>query len=196
FIYDRVSGETALVSHNVDGDVGNSTSYASAISADGGTITFTSQASDLVADDTNGRYDIFTALNPLANVETLVFDFDGIDGGTSFSQGGFTMAAPAGGHSDEGASLRWHDGSANPADQDFILTRDDGGSFNIIGLDHLFGDFRITTDAGDVLFSSSATGTDIAVNLYGITSAVFETGSEVGGATPAHIDNLDISFIA
>ena len=48
-----------LVSTNNSGTAANESSYGSAVSADGQFVAFTSLASDLVADDTNGRSDVF-----------------------------------------------------------------------------------------------------------------------------------------
>jgi Tol biopolymer transport system component len=60
FVRDLRSGTTTLVSVNKDGThTGNSYSAAPVISADGRFMAFQSSASDLVATDTNGTYDIF-----------------------------------------------------------------------------------------------------------------------------------------
>ena len=63
FLYDRVAGTTVLVSHaaNLATKAGNKPAYAPNISADGSWITFSSRATDLVADkrDGNGSSDVF-----------------------------------------------------------------------------------------------------------------------------------------
>ncbi len=61
FVHDRQTGETSLVSVSSDGVQGSGDSRASSISADGRFVAFSSEASDLVPDDTNGRSDIFVA---------------------------------------------------------------------------------------------------------------------------------------
>lgn len=53
------AGITTLVSVDSAGNQGNNQSYSSAISADGRYVAFISEASDLVAGDTNGSPDIF-----------------------------------------------------------------------------------------------------------------------------------------
>ena len=59
FIHDRQTGETKLVSVNNAGVQGNDYSLSPSISADGRFIAFMSNASNLLADDTNGAEDIF-----------------------------------------------------------------------------------------------------------------------------------------
>jgi len=59
FAHDRQTGATLLVSQSLGGGVGNGGSYAPALSADGRHVAFDSLASDLVAGDTNGGYDVF-----------------------------------------------------------------------------------------------------------------------------------------
>jgi tricorn protease-like protein len=61
FVHDRQTGQTTRVSLASSGAQSNSSSIAPAISADGRFIAFDSAASNLVADDTNGRRDIFVA---------------------------------------------------------------------------------------------------------------------------------------
>jgi Tol biopolymer transport system component len=56
---DRFTGETKLVSATAAGVEGNGDSFAPAISADGLTVAFDSEASNLVAGDTNAVSDVF-----------------------------------------------------------------------------------------------------------------------------------------
>ncbi|WP_127995561.1 beta strand repeat-containing protein [Piscinibacter defluvii] len=59
FIKDLRTGDLRLVSSNAAGEVGNGTSTAAAVSADGRFVVFQSTASNLVSGDTNGVSDIF-----------------------------------------------------------------------------------------------------------------------------------------
>jgi hypothetical protein len=59
FVRDRESGETQRVSVSSTGAQANGNSWDVAISADGRYIAFTSEASNLVAGDTNGTIDVF-----------------------------------------------------------------------------------------------------------------------------------------
>jgi Tol biopolymer transport system component len=59
-VHDRYTGETSLVSMRPDGTPGGGTSLYPHNSADGRYIVFSSYASDLVSDDTNGfTFDVF-----------------------------------------------------------------------------------------------------------------------------------------
>ena len=63
FLHDRQTGTTLLVSVDSAGNQGNqSSSGASSISADGRSVAFSSQASNLVSDDTNGTTDLFVRI--------------------------------------------------------------------------------------------------------------------------------------
>jgi len=59
FVRDRVAGTTRLVSVAADGSPGIGWSDTASISADGRYVVFESDASNLVAGDTNDEYDIF-----------------------------------------------------------------------------------------------------------------------------------------
>ncbi|MFK7804118.1 MAG: FG-GAP-like repeat-containing protein, partial [Anaerolineae bacterium] len=59
FLHDRQSGTTQLVSVNSNGDTGNGDSKRPAISADGSTIVYESEATNLVIIDQNDLQDIF-----------------------------------------------------------------------------------------------------------------------------------------
>lgn len=59
FLKDMQTGAVSIVSTNSSGGLANNHSYAPAISSDGRYVTFYSDASNLVAGDTNSRKDIF-----------------------------------------------------------------------------------------------------------------------------------------
>ena len=59
FLYDRAKNSLTLVSKSNQGVQGNDVSDLPAISADGRFVTFQSNASNLVGDDTNGQLDVF-----------------------------------------------------------------------------------------------------------------------------------------
>lgn len=59
-----------------------------------------------------------------------------------------------------------------------------GQTFSILSLDVVFGPFSIVTSAGTFSYTGGS-ATDVAVNLVGISSAVFET--DLSGAV---IDNI------
>lgn len=59
FIHDRQTGETRLVSVDSDRIQGNLASLSPSISADGSKVVFSSSSTNLVIDDTNGKFDVF-----------------------------------------------------------------------------------------------------------------------------------------
>ncbi|MEZ4589521.1 MAG: hypothetical protein R3D55_00030 [Chloroflexota bacterium] len=59
FVHDRTTGHTSLISTSSDGTQGNFHSSSPSISADGRFVTFVSESSTLVTDDTNESQDIF-----------------------------------------------------------------------------------------------------------------------------------------
>ncbi len=59
FVHDRITGDTECVSVASDGTLGNSGSYRPSVSEDGRWVAFSSYATNLVAGDSNGVYDVF-----------------------------------------------------------------------------------------------------------------------------------------
>src|SRR5215217_3773620 len=59
FLHDRQTGQTILISVGTGGGAGNGVSDEPSISADGRFVSFRSNATDLIASDTNGLTDIF-----------------------------------------------------------------------------------------------------------------------------------------
>lgn len=59
FLYDRESNSVSLISKSSTGAIGNAMSFEPSISADGRYVMFASDASNLVAGDTNNRTDSF-----------------------------------------------------------------------------------------------------------------------------------------
>ena len=59
YVHDRLPATTTLVSVDSNGALSNGTSLAAAISSDGRHVSFASEATNLVASDTNGFFDVF-----------------------------------------------------------------------------------------------------------------------------------------
>jgi hypothetical protein len=86
YVRDVVLGATVLASVDSNGIVGNqgSGNYP-AISGDGGTVAFSSLATNLVPDDTNGEYDVFVHDLGSGVTERVSVDSNGVQGnGTSW----------------------------------------------------------------------------------------------------------------
>ncbi|GMV29977.1 MAG: hypothetical protein AMXMBFR59_21020 [Rhodanobacteraceae bacterium] len=60
YVRDMATGTTTLVSRSLTGGGGNSYSYASRVSGNGRFVGYSSDATDLVANDTNGRLDAYS----------------------------------------------------------------------------------------------------------------------------------------
>ena len=85
FLYDVATGTTTLVSTDAGGSRSNGLSYVPSVNADGTKIAYYSEASDLVAGDTNGMADIFVH-DTVTGITTLVT----IDTGGGPTNGGST----------------------------------------------------------------------------------------------------------
>jgi Tol biopolymer transport system component len=59
FLYDMQNKTTSLISQDSNGNIGNDHSNSPSITPDGGYVSFSSSASNLVSDDGNNRSDIF-----------------------------------------------------------------------------------------------------------------------------------------
>ena len=83
FVHDRRTGRTECVSLNQSGSAGDEESFKPiSLSADGRFVSFTSDADDLVWNDTNGNYDVFVrdrvqGLTSRASVDSSGFEAHG-----------------------------------------------------------------------------------------------------------------------
>lgn len=75
FVKDVVTGEVVCLSVTPDGTPSTGWSYNIGISGDGHYITFSSEADDLVPNDTNGSSDVFRVANPLFGGSSNVHEF-------------------------------------------------------------------------------------------------------------------------
>ncbi|MBI5670636.1 MAG: DUF11 domain-containing protein [Chloroflexi bacterium] len=78
FVHDRLTGQTMRVSVSSDGVQANNVSYPPSISADGHFVTFSSTASNLIANDTNDAPDVF--LHDLVTHTTTLIAASGLPG--------------------------------------------------------------------------------------------------------------------
>src|SRR6266446_2495738 len=70
FVHDRQKGTTERVSVASDGTQGNGPSSGAALSGDGGLVAFHGTATNLVAGDANGAYDVFVHSRPVSTTTT------------------------------------------------------------------------------------------------------------------------------
>lgn len=84
FVSNRTSGEIERVSISHDGSEANGASVAATLSGDGRFVAFESDASNLVADDTNAFNDIFVVDRQLDSIERV-----SVDGATEANESSF-----------------------------------------------------------------------------------------------------------
>jgi Tol biopolymer transport system component len=80
FVRDRQSGTTECASRSSSGELANQHCWGGAISADGRFIAFSSDATNLVPDDTNGVADVFVRDRGLGTTERVSVDGAGMEG--------------------------------------------------------------------------------------------------------------------
>ena len=80
FVHDRQTGETTRVSVDSSGSESNHHSDVATISSDGRFVSFTSWASNLVLDDTNGVQDVFVHDRQTGQTTRVSVDSSGIQG--------------------------------------------------------------------------------------------------------------------
>jgi len=78
FVHDRQTDTTERVHLNSDGTQGNNDSQQTSISSDGRYIIFTSYASNLIDNDTNGIADVFVHDRQTGTTERINLASDGI----------------------------------------------------------------------------------------------------------------------
>jgi len=83
FLRDRTAGTTIRISVASDGSQGDASSFSPAISANGRFVTYVSDASNLVAGDTNNTRDIFVYDRKLKTTERESVDSHGMQGNSS-----------------------------------------------------------------------------------------------------------------
>ena len=87
FVHDRQTGQTTMVSVASDGTPGNGRSIGVSISGDGRFVAFESEASNLVAGDTNGTWDVFVHDRLTGQTTRVSVASDGAQGADSSSGG-------------------------------------------------------------------------------------------------------------
>ena len=83
FVHDRQTGATERVSLDSAGNEGNSVSFDPSISSDGRYVAFESPASNLVAGDTNGTFDVFVHDRQIGATERVSVDSVGNESNSS-----------------------------------------------------------------------------------------------------------------
>jgi uncharacterized repeat protein (TIGR01451 family) len=76
FVFDRQAGTVQLVSRDSAGNQGDDSSFSPLVSANGEVVVFSSRATNLVAGDTNGVFDVFRRDLTTGTTERLAADDD------------------------------------------------------------------------------------------------------------------------
>jgi Tol biopolymer transport system component len=161
FVRDRVTGATERVSVGTGGTEANGASTKSAISADGRFVAFASDATNVVAGDTNANQDVFVRDRQTGTTERVSVagggdEGDGGSGGPSISSDGNLVAFTS--------------GASN------LVDGDDNGDGDVFVRDRAGGDTeRVSVDsAGEEVNGASSAA---AISGDG-TSVVFESNSK------------------
>ena len=120
YLYDFLTGTTELISKGANGILGNGNTVQPSISADGRYVVFSSDASNLVPNDTNGTKDVFVYDRQTRNMERVSIASDGTQG-NGISLIGFS------GHkfiSDDGRYVVFHSWASNLVPGDTNNSRD------------------------------------------------------------------------
>ncbi|MBF0125480.1 MAG: PD40 domain-containing protein, partial [Magnetococcales bacterium] len=80
FLYDTTAQTIQRISIDNNGTQGNGDSYSPSVSADGQFVAFSSKASNLVANDTNGSADVFLYDTTAQTIQRISIDNNGTQG--------------------------------------------------------------------------------------------------------------------
>ena len=160
FVHDRTLGVTERVSVASDGTQANGDSTLPAISADGRFVAFSSEASNLVAGDTNNQADIFLHDRQSDTTELIV-------GPAEFNSGaGTIIVAPAISPDGDFVGLR--------SDADDLVVGDTNNSFDafLVARDTLIAE-RLSLSSSEVQGNSDSSRPSISSNnRYAVFSSI------------------------
>ena len=191
FVKNLTTGAITLVSKSVGGTIGNNLSVNPVISADGTKVAFQSNASNLVAGDTNGRQDIFvvdlaTGVVTLVSTDAGGGQADGSSQNPRFTSDGGSIVFRS-------SATNLVAGDTNGRD-DIYLKNLSTGAITRLSLTHDGGeptgaDVNATDIAGDgskVAYSSSVT--NIVAGDTNAAADIFVATLPSGGAGNDRID--------
>ena len=205
FVHDRQTGATERMSLAGDGAQGNQHSFFPSISADGRYLTFQSDATNLVAYDTNGVGDVFVRDRDTGEIERVSLGSDGTQGnqdsgGASISGSGRYVAF-------ESAASGLVPGDGNDARDVFVRDRDTGTTELLSvaddgaqgggdsGLSSMSADGRhvsFYSAASDLVADDTNDAIDVFVRDRRDLTLQF-SGSPTSGAAPLMVDFINLS---
>jgi Tol biopolymer transport system component len=194
FVHDRQTGITTRVSVNSAGDESNGRSWAPSVSADGRYVSFTSEASNLVAGDSNAETDVFVHDRSTGETTRISVDGAGVEGN------GYSFAAYGGAISGSGRYVAFSSQASNlvPTDAngllDAFLHDLDSGETTLVSVDgagvqadNESFDPVPSDDGRYVVFSSSAS--NLVPGDSGGFFDVFVHDRDTGGTTKVTVDS-------
>ena len=150
FVRDRWNGTTERVSVSTAGAQGNQVSDSPSISADGRFVVFMSEASNLVAGDTNGFWDVFVRDRQSAATERASVSSAGAQGNSR----SFTPSISA-----DGRFVAFMSGADN------LVAGDANGEFDIFVRDRQSGTTElVSVDSAEAQGNGNSTMTSISSN--------------------------------
>jgi Tol biopolymer transport system component len=175
FVRDRVTGRTERVSVATGGTQGNGASDRPSISADGRFVAFDSNATNLVAGDTNGRLDVFVRDRVTGTTERL----------TQGNSDSFSASISA-----DGRSVAFESSATN------LVAGDTNGFRDVFVFDRVTGATELVSVATDGTQgngqsdrpSISADGRFVAFGSSATNSSASSATNLVAGDTNSHSD--------
>ena len=177
FAYDVTTGTTTRVSVDSNGNQANDQSSSPAISGDGSTITYVSQASNLVPGETNGTYDVF-AYDVATGTTTLIsIDSNGNSYAPAVSADGDTIAFSS--------------------DSSDLVESDTNGTYDVFAYDVTTGTTtRISVDSNDLQADGPSEGPSVSDGGATITyesDATNLVGDDTNGAYDVFVTRVNRS---
>jgi Tol biopolymer transport system component len=168
FVRDRLLGRTERVSVATGGAQEDFRSFEPSISADGRFVTFTSAATNLVAGDTNGVWDVFVRDRLLGTTERVSLDSGGVQGDSDSSQPSISA---------DGRFVAFHSSATN------LVAGDTNGSDDVFVRDRQRGTtervsvdtYGIEADSDSDVPSISADGRFVAFDSFATNLVVGDT---------------------
>src|SRR5438093_412858 len=156
FVHDRQTGITERVSVASDGTQGNNASSYPALSADGRFVAFDSDATDLVAGDTNGTNDVFVHDGQTGTTERVSVASDGTQGNGPSS--GAALSA-------DGGLVAFHGTATN------LVAGDTNGTYDVFVHDRPVSTTTTSTTQPATTSTSSTTTTTSTTSTTTVTTA-------------------------
>jgi Tol biopolymer transport system component len=194
FVRDRQTGTTYLVSRDSAGVKGNGHSYNPSISADGRYVAFESDASNLVAGDTNVKRDIFVRDRNTGTTYRVSRDSAGAegDGGSSYS----SISADGRYVAFNSVAANLVSGDTNGVQDIFVRDRQTGTTSLIsrdsAGIEGNGGSLypKISADGRYVVFMSDAT--NLVAGDTNVKSDIFVRDRQTGTTTLVSKDSAGV----